>query len=700
MRHQPTPTFQTHKPFSTFRGQSHALGDKKLPTWCALETTDAVLLSWSFPERTTGTKQHKSKLEELASKGGRAWIRLNSSLLETRFRLTPAEHTFARSTSSETIVRELKKWYSPQDRCSDRVYLVAQEHVKDTCYDITDYVRRCITGDSSVAERLRGRTVFVLEQIETGAFDLLSEHGASEFAECVLQSYVQEYDDFIGNTMLGFCCRLPSFLSPLRIPASTIPWSPELKSYFQSIWGGRFTEFLPLVFYGAYNTAAVRSAFWNGLTEHYSKVLVNGFRHVCHRFGLQFAIEISASGQSLEFDIATVLKYSDGAIFTGAGEKPSSNESQHSKEKPRKADYERLRLRTSSPLPYNTPKRFLIAKWITSRASTASSGNIRICRSEPPTTTQYAFDRVLGFDYWLAHESKTTGKSEFKRHEKLVSQGCHSQSTPLNRARNAATGFACSMGEPQRSVLIVSPLQSLWSRTDGCGWREITDSWAWLCQTVWNLGYDFDIATESDCVDAKFDKDSRSVRINSGVYRVVLISSCISLQESTVSWLTDVVAGRGKLIVDEPVPYLFNSKMGLDTHPLELLLYHQRATLLRGTAIEKTENLKQLLRKWVKPVLRIYARPDNSLTDAILSQHRRTEKFDQFYLFNATQSSIETLIQIRGESVKVEEWGATGGERSEIDFWHADGNTYLNRSFGGWQTRLVSARRKARGPQS
>lgn len=665
-----------------------------MPTWCVLETTDAVLLPWSFSERTTGSKQHKSKLEEISTRGKRAWIRLNSSFLETRFRLTPVEHTFAGSARNERIVRELKKCYSSEDGCSDRVYLVAQEHVRDACYDITDYVRRCITGDLSIADRLRGRTIFGLQQIETGSYDLLSEHGANRYGECVLQSYMQEYGDFIGNTVLGFCCRLPSFLSPLRNPASTIPWSSELKSHFQSIWGAKFSEFLPLVFYGAYNAAAVRSAFWDGLTQQYSKIFVNGFQHLCHKFGLQLAIEISASGQSLEFDIATILKYSDGAYLIGVGEKPNTNERQDAKEQPRNADYERLRLPTSSPFPYNTPRRFLIAKWITSRASTASSGNIGICRCKSPTPTQYAFDRVLGFNSWLAHES------EFKGHEKLVSQDFLFQSNPLNRARATVTRSACSMGEPQRSVLIVSPLQSLWSRTDERRWREITDSWAWICQTVWNLGYDFDITTESDCVNAKFDKKSRSIRVNAGSYRVVLISSCTSLQESTVSFLTKVVAGRGKLIVDDPVPYLFNSMIGDDTHRLEVLLYHQRATLLRGTTSEKTETLTQLLRKWVKPVLRVYAKPDNSLTGAILFQHRRTENVDLFYLFNATQSSIETLIEIRGESDEVEEWSTTSGERRQIDFWHADGNTYLKCTFDGWQSRLVSVRRKARETMS
>ena len=669
-----------------------------MPVWCTPETTDVVLLSWSSSERTTEIKHHRSKLEELAQRGGCAWIRLTSSFLETRFHLTPVEHTFPESGSSETILRELKQWSSLRINSLDRIYLVAQEHVNETCYDITDYIKRCITGDFSIADRLRGRTIFRLHQIETDGYDLLSEHGTNKIVGRVLQSYIQEFGDFVGNTVLGFCCRLPSFLSPLRIPVSTIPWSPDLNSYFQSVWGRRFTEFLPLVFYGVYDVAAVRSAFWNGLTQQFSKVCVNGFRHFFHRFGLQYAIEISASEQSLEFDIATILKYSDGAIFIGTGGNANSDDSQDAKKKPRTASHDRLRLSDSCPFPINNPKQFLIAKWITSRTSVATSRIIGIGRSKLLTTAQYAFDRILGFNAWMAHESENTHEKNLNCEEKYASRDFVSQSLPLKRASNLVPRFACSMGEPQCSVLIISPLQSLWSRTDERAWREITDSWAWLCQTVWNLGYDFDVVAENDCVNAKFDKKNRSIYVNSGSYRVILIPSCTSLQECTASLLTEVVAGRGKLIVDGPVPYLFNSKPTLDTHPLESLLYHQCASLLRGTAAEKTETLTKLLRKWVKPALRVYAKPDNLLTEAVRFQHRRTEALDLFYLFNATQSSIEALIEIRGESVEVEEWETTRRERSDVDFWHADGNTYLNHSFDGWQSRLVSARREARGP--
>lgn len=664
------------------------------------EAADAVLLSWSFSERPTEIKRHRVALEGLTRSGRCAWIRLTSLFTETRFRLTSVEHSFPASESNEAIQQELRQWYLSQNICLDQIYLVAQEHVKETCYDITDYIKRCLTGDLSIANRLRGRTIFGLRQIETDAYDLLSGFDTSGMIENALRPYIHIFGDFIGKAVLGFCCQPPLFLSPLKTPALTVPWSPNLRSYLQSIWGERLSENLPLVFYGVHAAAAVRSAFWDGLTQQFSEVCIGGFRHFCHQLGLQYSIEISTSKQSLGFDIGTILKYSDGAILIGPKESANSNDSPDTTEKSRVPSHERLRLSDSIPFPINTPKRFLIAKWVASRTSTTDSRVIGVLRPKPPTTVQYAFDRVLGFNSWIANESENADKRDSKCKEKHVPPDLVSRSLPFKQVKKRDTKSVRLMGEPQRSALIISPLQSLWSKTDERTWSEITDSWAWLCQTVWNLGYDFDIATERDCINATFDGKSRLIRVNSGFYQVVLIPSCASLEEYTVSLLTEVVAGRGKLIAVDPVPYLFNNKLELDTRPLELLLYNQRTVLLRGTAAEKTETLEQLLQKWVKPMLRVYAKPGNILTDAIRFQHRRTETLDLFHLFNATQSSIEALIEIQGESVEVEEWETTSGERSDVDFWHANGNTYLNRSFDCWQSRLMTARREVKGSLS
>ena len=53
------------------------------------------------------------------------------------------------------------------------------------------------------------------------------------------------------------------------------------------------------------------------------------------------------------------------------------------------------------------------------------------------------------------------------------------------------------IGVPKRSVLILSPIHSLWTKPDPKGWNWLVKEWSWLCQTVWQLGYDFDIASRN-----------------------------------------------------------------------------------------------------------------------------------------------------------------------------------------------------------
>ena len=151
---------------------------------------------------------------------------------------------------------------------------------------------------------------------------------------------------------------------------------------------------------------------------------------------------------------------------------------------------------------------------------------------------------------------------------------------------------------------------------------------------------------------------------------------------------------RGKFIATEPVPYLLNGRIGIEPYPLERLLYRWRTSILRGTTDEKTAHLKRLLGKRIKPAIQVYVKPDNFPTREIIIQHRQSAELDLFYLFNRGELPLETLIEIRWEA-KIEEWDAGTGEQLALDYWHANGNTYITRSFDFQRGRLIVARKNA-----
>ena len=610
----------------------------------AARTGGEVLLP--FPRLTTQKEidAHRVKLQQLKREHIAAWLLLDTVTDGTRFWLNFVEHTFHQTQKQEAIWNHLRGW-GHTSQTSDRIYLLGEANADATCYDITDHIQRCVDGDLSIADRLKGRTIFRLYQTETQGYDLLSQQGVDALAHQVLERYIHEFQDLIAHSIVGFCCEFPTFLSPLKVPATSIPWSDA----FGQTLSIELLAHLPLVHYETYDSATIRSLFWERLTQQFAEVCVGGLREFSCQQNLQFAVNLPSTSKALEVDIGTILKAVDRPILNA-----------------NKLD---------------KPKPFLIAKQIASRRLTErsrfespeGSSQISLCRSNSHAD-RFIADSALGFNSWMRNGDHNNSK--------IVSEGseAHYYSQFL------------SIGGPKRSVLVLSPVHSLWTKPDPKGWNWLAKEWCWLCQTVWEFGYDFDIASETALATAEVDKSSRAMRLNGGSYSSVLLPPCLALQEGTVEVLTQFVKARGGLIAMDPVPYLINGRIGLDPYPLERLLYRRRTSIVRGPTNEKVAALERLLRKQIKPSIQIYAKPDNIPTRAIVVQHRESADLDLFYLFNRGEQPIETLVEIQWESA-VEEWDATNGERHAQSHWHADGKTYTTLSLDCGQGRFIVARR-------
>ena len=629
----------------------------------AARTRGEVLLP--FPRLTTQKEidAHRVKLQQLKRENVAAWLLLDTVTDGTRFWLNFVEHTFHQAQAREAIQNRLRGW-EHTSQTSDRIYLLAEANADATCYDITDYSQRCVDGDLSVADRLKGRTIFRLYQTETQRYDLLSQQGVDALAHQVLEGYIHEFHDLIEDSIAGFCCEFPTFLSPLKVPATSIPWSDA----FGKTLNPELLAHLPLIHYETYDSATIRSLFWERLTQQFAKIFLGGLREFSHQCDLQFAVNFPATAKALEIDMGTLLK---------AADRPILNANKLDKPKPfliakQIVSHRLLRL--------NRSPRFLVPILRGESGSEQSRfeslegvNQISLCRSDSHSN-RFVADSALGFNSWLSN-------GEYKN-SKIISGGneahCYSQ--------------FLSIGVPKRSVLVLSPIHSLWTKPDPKGWNWLVKEWSWLCQTVWELGYDFDIVSETGLAEAEMDKSNRTLRLNGADYSAVLLPSCLALQEETVDVLTQFVKARGGLIAMDPVPYLINGRIGLDPYPLERLLYRWRTSILRGPTNEKVAALERLLRKQIKPSIQIYAKPDNVPTRAIVVQHRASADLDLFYLFNRGEQPIETLVEIQWESA-VEEWDATNGERHAGSHWHADGKTYTTLSFDCKQGRFLVARR-------
>ncbi|RKU36786.1 hypothetical protein C6495_02975 [Candidatus Poribacteria bacterium] len=564
-------------------------------------------------------------------RGMHAWLQLPSALLQTRYRLKAVERTFGEAEEAAAIQAVLRQWGTREHEFHAH-YLIAQPHAGEPCYHISEYVQRCVAGELAIAERLRGRTMLHLYQTEEqGTPDLLSATGVSVFIEQVLLAYLNAHGK---ASLIGFACELPRFLSILESEPDSVPWSRTLENAVQS--------YLPLVFYETYDSAAVRSTFWRAVTMQFANCFLAGVRDFCHQEGLRFAVSISESARTLEFELGAMLAEVDCPVL-------------------HLSDKQIARLE-SAPTG-RTARRFVVAKWVSSNARYAG-----LSRKGSGQLKQFLQDVALGFNL-----SVSGSPSPFR--EELL-----------------------AIGYPKRQLLMLAPTQSLWTKPDEKQWNYLTKGWGWLCQTVSQLGYDFRIVSEGELRLATVDKKCRGLYFNepADVYRVVLLPSCISLQEETVNCLRAFTKAKGKLIANEPVPYLLNGRIGLKPYPLEQLIYGRRTTILRGPLGEREAALKKYLRKWVTRVISVYAKPENEPTLALRLQHRVTEEAELFYLYNATREPIDVLIEMRGTSKSVEEYCLLEGTRTALDFWHADGQTYLNCAFVPEQARLFVRRNSTR----
>ena len=189
--------------------------------------------------------------------------------------------------------------------------------------------------------------------------------GVSGFVKRVLVDYLKTYGK---KHLIGFTCELPRFLSLVSVlgtGTTSVPWSPTLLETAEET----LTTYLPLVFYETYNSAAVRNTFWNELTTRFATYFLRGVRDFCHQERLQFALSLPASAKALEFELGAMLAHVDCPILNAT--------------------------------EIDTPKRFVIAKWVCSDTQYAGIARKVSQKTDRRTVLEEA---SLGFNLWINRE--------------------------------------------------------------------------------------------------------------------------------------------------------------------------------------------------------------------------------------------------------------------------------------------------------
>lgn len=595
----------------------------------------------NYPNFNTSAA-HQTELKKLSRLGKQTWIKLDSTVLKTRYRLNILELNFKTSEKAQTIqlyLRHLLFGNNSEDSNSTfyQFFLVAQPGSETLYYNITEYIQNCIAGDIAVAERLIGRTILYLYQSDDNEYDLLSESGTKAFIKHHLTRYLETYG---SKSILGFAIEPPQFLSVFDSDATSIPWSSSLLGRMrdenfldlESRTQNASASFLPFLFYEKYNSPVIRSVFWHELTAQFVRSFIIGLRKCCHEHELKLAMIIQESARSLQYELRTLLQQIDCPIL----------------------------VRSES----DTARQFVVSKSVCSH-----SKHVGIVQKEKLTFNQQMNDSVYGFNAWLTKGNNT------KNHDSVFKL----QLDVLQK------------GHPKRQILMLSPTQSLWMKPEEKQWNAITKTWGWFCQKVWNMGYDYDIVSEVQLFDAQIDKKDAVINLNGNNYHLILLPSCLSLHENTIQCLTSFTKSKGKLIVNAPVPYLLNGKIGLEPYKLERLVYGRRTNILDGPENERETELKKLLQKWIAPAIIVYYGNENQRLETVKIHHRMSDNHQYFYLHNTENKTYKTLVEIIGKAEKVQQIECATGKVIPLDMWYANGNTYVKSAFTPYQSKLLSA---------
>ena len=583
---------------------------------------------------------HLSELQRITDIGNNVWIQLPSNLIQTRYYLNVIEFSFKKSETVDIIREELLNVPTEYNRETrgqpvNGFFLVGESPIHGLFYNITEYFQESIDNDATVFDRLRGRTVLYIYKTDTGNKDLLSDTGVREFINEILNGYVEYYGT---DLILGFSVELPEYLSIFYNNGLTLPWTNSFYEYIEnnihldeSDFSSEYSlSLFPSLFYETYNSPIIRGIYWQKLTSQFSNCFLDSVKSYCSEKSIHFAVTLPESARCLQYDLGTLLSSIDYPILI-------SDES-------------------------DTTRRFVVAKSICSNSKQAG-----IVRKDKQTLHIYLDDASKGFNEWLSPDYRST----------------HTKSIPSRYIHQILTD-----GYPIRPILILSPIQSLWMEPNQKKWNNITREFAWLCDIVWKLGYDFDIVSEKQLSTAGFNNSNGTMVINGYNYQLVLLPSCISLHENSIQRLNAFTKSKGKIIVNTPSPYLLNGKIGLAPYQLERLIYGKSTYLIDGTQDEREETLRRFLKKWINLEIRVYYYKEENTADEIKVHQRRIENGDIFYLFNSGCKSIHTIVEIFGENKDIIEIDLYSGKTIKPEFWTANKNIYQDCIFSPEQARL------------
>ena len=371
--------------------------------------------------------------------------------------------------------------------------------------------------------------------------DLLHDGAVQEFIRNTYEPYAQRFQQYFGKEVPGIFTDEPLTRGPL-------PWSVGLAEEFRKRRGYDLIPKLPLIFFAAPESAAVRHDYWLTVRELFRQNYIGQLGAWCGEHGLALTGHLM-----LEHDLWRQISSCGGTM----------------------AHYTHMQMPGIDLLC----ERIVEVDTCKQCSSVCNQFNKPAMLSELYGCTGYLFS--FEGQKWIGDWQMALGVNLLCPHLTFYTmKGCGKRDYPPSyfyqspwwrhyhyiADYQARLSYVLREGRPARDVLLIHPLTGGWCQYDlaagddwGFGMLELNRTFQETLQHLLSLHHDYDLGDEMIMAEHATVHGQEMV-VGRGRYKLIVVSPTCNLESSTVELLERYVEAGGKLLWLTETPTLVDGR--------------------------------------------------------------------------------------------------------------------------------------------
>jgi len=550
------------------------------------------------------------------------------------------------------------------------------------------------------------RLLYFLEKEVPYYIDTLNPESTNRFIELTHEGYKKAVGKDFGSVVPGFYTDEPAMhYYHVGVDNYVVPWSHQMFKIFREKRGYDLKPFLPALYLDmGEKTAQIRYDFWRTLTEQYAETYYKRIHDWCEENGVLF------TGHTLFEEWLRLQARCEGNIFKYLEHMHIIG-----------VDHLYPKIGTR-----NEPDQHVALKLGSSAAHHFGSTRL-LCESMGGTYWDCTLERMK----WIANWEYVLGVNLFNNHGYHYSiEGERKRDWPPSQFYHhtwwkyynyfttymARIGHALSGGKHVAKILIVWPINSMWTNYVPQGHNKITrsleENFNFLTDTLLRLHFDFDYVDE-DVLNKAHIKNGK-IFISNEEYELLVLPHLTHVKKSTFNTVKKFVKTGGKVLADTvlPVELLESRKNGTIKEITALFGYnpddlikqlqdnikavrkskgHKNVRFLNAANYSKAKKEKEL-----KKTIDSLITPDVTIShEDVFYLHRIKDGYDIFFIINTGRQKIGEVEISFEKLAKPELWDPDTGDIKPVNSFRIKNNrVHIKLNFNETASYLVVMKEK------